>query len=212
MTRTSDSRADRSPKDADGAVRILRIGGLDRQACGGTHVASTERCWAIRTRIAKIKNKGRHNRRVRIALQVEDREDIALGADDSLATLAEHMARAILAERPARALLDAWAARADAPARVQCGTCAHFTQHEHRPYDGTCRRPPAACVPLARPCRERRHARGRVRARGRRPRPLVAHGDAEPRWAHRIRPRGAEPKGTGRAGRASSQRSRASPT
>ena len=44
----------------------MRIGDLDRQACGGTHVASTGRCRAIR--IAKIENEGRHDRRVRGAL------------------------------------------------------------------------------------------------------------------------------------------------
>ena len=60
------SRSATPPKDADGTVRIVRIGDLDRQACGGTHVASTGQCRPIR--IAKIENKGRHNRRVRVAL------------------------------------------------------------------------------------------------------------------------------------------------
>ena len=40
--------------------------GLDRQACGGTHLSSTGGSPPIR--ILKIDNKGRHNRRVRIAL------------------------------------------------------------------------------------------------------------------------------------------------
>jgi misacylated tRNA(Ala) deacylase len=54
------------PPDADGLVRLVEIVGLDRQACGGTHLASTGRSRAIR--ILKIDNKGRHNRRVRIGL------------------------------------------------------------------------------------------------------------------------------------------------
>jgi misacylated tRNA(Ala) deacylase len=54
------------PPTADGMVRIVEIAGLDRQACGGTHLASTR--GATRIRILKIDNKGRHNRRVRIAL------------------------------------------------------------------------------------------------------------------------------------------------
>jgi misacylated tRNA(Ala) deacylase len=54
------------PPDAEGLVRIVEIVGLDRQACGGTHLASTARSQPIR--ILKIDNKGRHNRRVRIGL------------------------------------------------------------------------------------------------------------------------------------------------
>jgi misacylated tRNA(Ala) deacylase len=54
------------PPDDHGLVRIVDIVGLDRQACGGTHLASTARSRAIR--ILKIDNKGRHNRRVRIGL------------------------------------------------------------------------------------------------------------------------------------------------
>jgi misacylated tRNA(Ala) deacylase len=54
------------PPTADGMVRIVEIAGLDRQACGGTHLASTR--GEKRIRIVKIDNKGRHNRRVRIAL------------------------------------------------------------------------------------------------------------------------------------------------
>jgi misacylated tRNA(Ala) deacylase len=54
------------PPDSDGLVRIVEIVGLDRQACGGTHVASTARSRPIR--ILKIDNKGRHNRRVRLGL------------------------------------------------------------------------------------------------------------------------------------------------
>jgi misacylated tRNA(Ala) deacylase len=54
------------PPAADGSVRVVEIVGLDRQACGGTHLASTGRSRAVR--ILKIDNKGRHNRRVKIGL------------------------------------------------------------------------------------------------------------------------------------------------
>jgi misacylated tRNA(Ala) deacylase len=54
------------PPGEDGLVRIVDIVGLDRQACGGTHLASTARSRPIR--LLKIDNKGRHNRRVRIGL------------------------------------------------------------------------------------------------------------------------------------------------
>ncbi|MBF0306506.1 MAG: alanyl-tRNA editing protein [Alphaproteobacteria bacterium] len=54
------------PVQADGMVRVVEIAGLDRQACGGTHLTSTGR--SRRVRILKVENKGRHNRRVRIGL------------------------------------------------------------------------------------------------------------------------------------------------
>jgi misacylated tRNA(Ala) deacylase len=54
------------PPGDDGTVRVVEIVGLDRQACGGTHLASTARSRPVR--ILKIDNKGRHNRRVRIGL------------------------------------------------------------------------------------------------------------------------------------------------
>ena len=54
------------PPTADGMIRVVEIGGLDRQACGGTHLASTGMSRPIR--VLKIDNKGRHNRRVRIGL------------------------------------------------------------------------------------------------------------------------------------------------
>lgn len=54
------------PPTADGLLRIVAIDDLDRQACGGTHLASTG---ASRTvRITKVDNKGAHNRRVYIAV------------------------------------------------------------------------------------------------------------------------------------------------
>jgi misacylated tRNA(Ala) deacylase len=54
------------PPTPDGMIRIVEIAGLDRQACGGTHLASTGRSGPIR--ILKIDNKGRNNRRVKIGL------------------------------------------------------------------------------------------------------------------------------------------------
>ncbi len=55
------------PPGPDGLVRIVEIVGLDRQACGGTHLSSTGQ--ARRARIVKIDNKGRQNRRIKVALQ-----------------------------------------------------------------------------------------------------------------------------------------------
>lgn len=58
------------PPTPDGMIRIVEIVGLDRQACGGTHLAATNASRPLR--IVKIDNKGRHNRRVRIALDGAD--------------------------------------------------------------------------------------------------------------------------------------------
>jgi misacylated tRNA(Ala) deacylase len=60
------SRSVAPPPTPDGKIRIAEIVGLDRQACGGTHLATTGGSPPIR--ILKIDNKGRHNRRVRIGL------------------------------------------------------------------------------------------------------------------------------------------------
>lgn len=54
------------PPTPDGRMRIIDIAGLDRQACGGTHLNNTGESRPIR--ITKVENKGRRNRRVRIAL------------------------------------------------------------------------------------------------------------------------------------------------
>lgn len=54
------------PPGDDGRVRIVEIEGLDAQACGGTHLANTGQSRPIR--LTKVENKGRHNRRVRFAL------------------------------------------------------------------------------------------------------------------------------------------------
>ncbi len=60
------SRSVAPPPTPDGTIRIVEIVGLDRQACGGTHLASTGASGPVR--ILKIENKGRHNRRIRIGL------------------------------------------------------------------------------------------------------------------------------------------------
>ncbi|HJQ56014.1 MAG TPA: alanyl-tRNA editing protein [Vineibacter sp.] len=60
------SRSVAPPPTDDGMIRIVEIIGLDRQACGGTHLNATGESSPIR--ILKIDNKGRHNRRVRIGL------------------------------------------------------------------------------------------------------------------------------------------------
>lgn len=54
------------PPTADGKVRIVEIAGLDRQACGGTHLTSTGLSGPVR--ILKIDNKGRRNRRIKIGI------------------------------------------------------------------------------------------------------------------------------------------------
>jgi len=60
------SRSVTPPAQADGTIRVIEIAGLDRQACGGTHLSSTGQSPPIR--ILKVDNKGRHNRRIRIGL------------------------------------------------------------------------------------------------------------------------------------------------
>ena len=54
------------PRQADGNVRIVEIGDLDRQACGGTHLRSTAQSRLVR--ILKVDNKGRQNRRIRVGI------------------------------------------------------------------------------------------------------------------------------------------------
>ncbi len=49
-----------------GAVRLLRIPGVDLQPCGGTHVANIAEIGAIR--VVRIRSEGRHNKRVEIVL------------------------------------------------------------------------------------------------------------------------------------------------
>lgn len=66
------SRSVAPPPTPDGLVRIVEIAGLDRQACGGTHLASTGASRLLR--ILKIDNKGRHNRRLRLGLEGSPRQ------------------------------------------------------------------------------------------------------------------------------------------
>jgi misacylated tRNA(Ala) deacylase len=54
------------PPASDGMIRVVEIVGLDRQACGGTHLSSTGASRPVG--ILKIDNKGRHNRRIKIGL------------------------------------------------------------------------------------------------------------------------------------------------
>ena len=52
------------PPKIDGKLRFVKIGNVDFQPCGGTHVRSTKEIGKIT--IGKIENKGRMNRRVNI--------------------------------------------------------------------------------------------------------------------------------------------------
>ncbi len=52
------------PPMGAGRVRLIRIGDIDLQPCGGTHVKSTGEIGTLA--IGKIESKGRQNRRVRI--------------------------------------------------------------------------------------------------------------------------------------------------
>ena len=54
------------PPQADGKIRLVRIGDVDLQPCGGTHVKSTIEIGKIQ--IGKIENKGKMNRRVNLLL------------------------------------------------------------------------------------------------------------------------------------------------
>jgi misacylated tRNA(Ala) deacylase len=47
-------------------IRVIDVDGLDKQADGGTHVASTRQIGEVR--IVKVENKGKGFRRVRISL------------------------------------------------------------------------------------------------------------------------------------------------
>jgi misacylated tRNA(Ala) deacylase len=53
------------PPTPDGRLRLIDIEGLDRQACGGTHLSNTAQSPPFR--ITKIENKGKRNRRIRFA-------------------------------------------------------------------------------------------------------------------------------------------------
>jgi misacylated tRNA(Ala) deacylase len=52
------------PPMGGGRIRLLDIGGVDLQPCGGTHVQRTGEIGPVR--VGKIENKGRQNRRINI--------------------------------------------------------------------------------------------------------------------------------------------------
>ena len=52
------------PPETGGQIRLVRIGEIDLQPCGGTHVRSTAEIGALR--IGKIEKKGRANRRINL--------------------------------------------------------------------------------------------------------------------------------------------------
>jgi len=54
------------PPKTNGKIRLVKIGNVDLQPCGGTHVKNTSEIGMII--IGKIENKGRMNRRVNISL------------------------------------------------------------------------------------------------------------------------------------------------
>ena len=54
------------PPRGVGRVRLLRIAGIDLQPCGGTHVRNIGEIGAIR--VTRIRNEGKSNKRVEIAL------------------------------------------------------------------------------------------------------------------------------------------------
>ena len=55
------------PPTPDGRLRIIEIDGLDRQACGGTHLTNTAQSRPFR--ITKVESKGKRNRRIRFRLE-----------------------------------------------------------------------------------------------------------------------------------------------
>jgi misacylated tRNA(Ala) deacylase len=54
------------PPTSDGTLRVIDIDGVDRQACGGTHLSNTAQSKPFR--ITKVENKGKRNRRIRFEL------------------------------------------------------------------------------------------------------------------------------------------------
>ena len=54
------------PPTPDGQLRIIDIDGVDRQACGGTHLSNTGQSRLFR--ITKVESKGKRNRRIRFVL------------------------------------------------------------------------------------------------------------------------------------------------
>ena len=58
------------PPRGTGRLRLIHIPGVDRQPCGGTHVAWTGEIGALA--VHKIENKGARNRRVVIGWKTEE--------------------------------------------------------------------------------------------------------------------------------------------
>ena len=54
------------PPRTNNKIRLVKIGNIDLQPCGGTHVKSTKEIGVIK--IGKIENKGKANRRVNLSL------------------------------------------------------------------------------------------------------------------------------------------------
>ena len=54
------------PPQIDGKIRLIRIGDVDLQPCGGTHVKSSAEIGEVK--IGKIENKGKMNRRVNLLI------------------------------------------------------------------------------------------------------------------------------------------------
>ena len=54
-----------APPRGVGRIRLMKIGDIDLQPCGGTHVARTSEIGHIQ--VTKIESKGKRNRRVNIA-------------------------------------------------------------------------------------------------------------------------------------------------
>lgn len=54
------------PPMGSGKVRMVKIGDVDYQPCGGTHVRSTAEIGSIQ--IGKVENKGKQNRRINLTL------------------------------------------------------------------------------------------------------------------------------------------------
>ena len=54
------------PPKTNNKIRLVKIGSIDLQPCGGTHVKNTSEIGSII--IGKIENKGKMNRRINISL------------------------------------------------------------------------------------------------------------------------------------------------
>jgi misacylated tRNA(Ala) deacylase len=55
------------PPTGAGRVRLLRVGDVDLQPCGGTHVANTAEIGPVR--VSKIEKKSRLNRRINVVFE-----------------------------------------------------------------------------------------------------------------------------------------------